>query len=120
MTPELEVICSMSTFTLCRLHGTHLQVNFQATADGAENSRQVIHARIAFGRQHAVQTLAGQVGQFRKLLEAECCVNEVAKNETCRFRFISKKQRRRLIQQRLRKRWIALNPRNDGFLESPE
>jgi hypothetical protein len=31
--------CSVSTFSLRRLYRTHLQINFQATAHGAENGR---------------------------------------------------------------------------------
>ena len=51
-------------------------LDVRGSRDGSTGSQSdhaffVVHARIGAGRQHAAEALAGQVGEFRKLLEAE-------------------------------------------------
>ena len=46
-----------------------------------KNTGEVVHARIAGGRQHAVETLAGFVGQLGKLFKAHGCIDEVTQNK---------------------------------------
>ncbi|MGY0613177.1 MULTISPECIES: BrnA antitoxin family protein [unclassified Luteimonas] len=49
----------------------NLKTDTQALAHRAKDRRQVVHARIAVGREHAMQTLAGFVGHFGELLKTD-------------------------------------------------
>lgn len=81
------------------LHCVYFESHAEALTHGAEDRGQVVHARVALGRQHAVQALARLVGHFGKLLEAEGCVDQVAQDEACGFRLAVQEQRGRFVQQ---------------------
>src|SRR5216684_993267 len=91
--------------------------HFQTAANRAENGGQVIHARIAFGREHAMQALTGSFGHFCKLLETKRCIHKVSKNNARRFRFVTEKQSCGLIQECFGESRISLDPSHYGFLE---
>ena len=65
---------------LSNCNSPHFNLNIQAGTHRAENSREVVHAGIALRRQHAMQALAGLVGQRGQLLKTDGSVHEVAQN----------------------------------------
>ena len=58
-----------------------LDAHFETLPQGAEDCGQVIHARIALGRQHSMQALAGHIGELGQLLEPQGCIHKIAQNE---------------------------------------
>jgi len=50
-------------------------------------------------------------------LETVRRIDEVSKNNSRRFRFVTEKQSCSLIQERFGERRISLDPSHDGFLE---
>src|SRR5450631_148104 len=95
----------------------NFKCHFQTAAYRSENGGQVIHARIAFGREHAMQALTGSFGHFCELLETKRCIHKISKNNARRFRFITEKQSHSLIQERFGERWISFDPSHHSFLE---
>ena len=53
-----------------RIHGLCFEPYLEALAGRLKNGGKVIHARIAFGRQHAVKALAGRERCLREPLKA--------------------------------------------------
>lgn len=100
-----------------RLDGVDFQTHAEALTNGAEDRGKVVHARIAFRRQHPVQALAWLVGDFSKLLEAKSCVDQIAQDEARRFRLTVQEQSGRLVQQALGKSRIALDTLDHCVLE---
>jgi len=94
-----------------------LEANFETLPDRVENSRQVIHARITFGRQHPVETLARRGRYLGQSFKAEGRIHEIAQNETRRLRLATQKQRCNLIQERLRERGIPFDASDNCLLE---
>ena len=88
-------------------------------ANGAENRGQVVHARIAPGRKHAVQALARNVRQLREQLESHRCIDEIAQNHPCSLGLSADKQRGSLIKEFLGECRVTLNSSDDCLL-SPD
>ncbi len=64
-----------------------------------------------------MQALAGLVGKFGQILEANRCVDEVTKNKSSRIRFSTKKERGCFIKKRFGKVWITSNALDNGLFE---
>lgn len=75
----------------------------QLPAHGSKNGSQVVHAGIASGRQHAVQTLAWLGGQRGKLLKTDGGIDKIAHDQAGNLGFAVEKQGGGLTQKRLRK-----------------
>src|SRR5664279_805623 len=100
-----------------QVHRMGLEAKFETLPYCIENCSQVIHAWIAFWRQHPMETLARRGRYLGQSFKAESCIHEIAQNETCRLRLATQKQRCRLIQERLRERGIALDASDNCLLE---
>src|ERR1022692_1850653 len=68
--PVIGGSANSPSFSLCHFYRVNFNTDLKAAANRAENGRQVIHARIALGRQHTLQALAGLICQFGQLLES--------------------------------------------------
>ena len=90
-------------------HDANVEVHLHSLLDGAEDLGQVVHARVAAMRQHAMQTLAGLVGQLGERLKANCCIHEVPQHEARCIGLPVQKKRCGFIQQGLRKSRVAPN-----------
>ena len=115
--PVIGGSANSPSFSLCHFYRVNFKTDLKAAANRAENGRQVIHARIALGRQHTLQALAGLICQFGQLLESERRIHEVTKNETCRLRFVTQKQCCSLIEKCFCELRIALDAFNHCLLE---
>src|SRR3984957_2415119 len=93
------------------------KLHFEAFSYCVENRRQVIHARIAFGRQHPMKALTRHGGYLGQSFKSQGCIHKIAQNETCRLRLATQKQSCRLIKERFSERGIALYSSNDCLLE---
>src|ERR1035441_678163 len=116
-TPKKHPATSVRAALRCDANGMSSKSNLKAAANRSEYGGQIVHARIALWREHAMQALAGCSGYFRQLLEAERRIYEVAKNDARRFRFVAQEQRCSLVEERFGECRISLNPSHYGFLE---
>ena len=81
------------------------QADLKSLAHGPENGRKLVHAGIAFGRKHPVQTFAGLGRQCGQLLKAHGGVDQVSQNEPGCFGFAIKEQSGGFIQDI---RWMGM------------
>src|SRR5665213_2892250 len=94
-----------------------LKAHFEAFSYRVENHRQVIHACIAFERQHPMKTFTRHGRRFGEPFKTQGRIHEIAQNETCHLWFATQKQRCRLVQERFSERGITLDPCNSRRLE---
>src|SRR5487761_1922714 len=100
-----------------QVHRMGLEANFETLPYCVKNCCQVIHARIAFGRQHPMETLARRGRYLGQPFKAKSRIHEIAQNETRRLRLTTQKKRCRLIQERLRERGIPLDASDNCLLK---
>src|SRR5271165_3570486 len=100
-----------------QVHRMGLEANFETLPYCVENCRQVIHAWIAFWRQHPMETLAPRGRYLGQPFKAKSGIHEIAQNKTRRLRLTTQKQRCRLIQERLREGGIPLDASDNCLFE---
>ena len=76
-----------------RLDAMSLECHAKPLANCAEDRSQIVHARIALLRKHAVQALAWAIGFVGQILEPDRGIDQVTKDQARNVRFAVEEKR---------------------------